>query len=364
PPPKTKKLLRKIRKASEKPMIFTFRRMEEGGRTRTTLKYYKELLAMVAEFRLADIVDVEASAIEHDNRFISQLQAYGVYVIISRHDFTNTPDTEDIIKEIFSLERSGADMVKVAYMPQTKKDVIHLMRGCVEATGSYSSCPVIAISMGSLGMVSRLIGEFMESAITFASITKSSAPGQVNVESINEVLDVIHDNYRKVFLTGFMGAGKTAVGNMLEDKYGLKKIDLDGYIEMKEKMSIADIFSSQSEEVFRQKETKHLKKILQKNYQVISLGGGAVLRQENIDLMKEKGILVLLTATPETIASRIKKDGTRPLLGDNFDLEYITKLMKQRENTYRTVADVIISTDGKSLDDICKEIIETLGLTM
>ena len=126
-------------------------------------------------------------------------------------------------------------------------------------------------------------------------------------------------------------------------------------------MSIADIFASQSESVFRDKETKHLRHVIKGNYQVISLGGGIVLRSENIDMIKEKGVIVLLTASAETIRDRVKNDRTRPLLGDNFDLDYVKDLMKSREELYNSVADVVIDTENKTIDQICKEIVETLG---
>ena len=361
---KTKSVLRKIRKTTKKPMIFTFRRKEEGGAVDAPIDYYKEMLTMVADAGLADIIDVEASAVKDDPDFIPSLKEKDVCIILSKHDFTKTPEKNDIIRDFLFMQDMGADIVKMAYMPNSRQDVLNLVIAASEITGDFASCPVVTISMGHLGMVTRLLGEFLESPITFAAISKSSAPGQINVEGLKPILDVIHDNYRKVFLVGFMGTGKTAVANALAANYGLNKIDLDAYIESKEHMSIADIFSTQSESVFRDKETKHLRQILKQNYQVVSLGGGVILRDENVQLMKEKGIIILLTATPETISERIRNDRTRPLLGDNFDLDYIKKLMKEREEAYNKVADVVISTDNKTVDEICKEIVETLGFTL
>ena len=361
---KTKSLLRKIKRVIKKPMIFTFRRFEEGGNVPAAIEYYKELLKMVAESNLADLIDVESSAVKDDPDFIGQLKDMDACVIVSKHDFEKTPDKNDLLLEFLAMQGQGADIVKMAYMPNSKKDVLNLVNAAEEITSDFASCPVITISMGHLGMVTRILGEFLESPITFASITKSSAPGQVNVEGLKPILDVIHDNYKKVFLIGFMGTGKTTVANALAANYGLNKIDLDAYIESREHMSIADIFSSQSESVFRDKETKYLRQVLKKNYQVVSLGGGIVLREENVELMKEKGVIVLLKASPETISERVKNDRTRPLLGENFDLDYIKDLMKQREAAYNKVADLVIDTDNKNVDQICKEIVETLGFTL
>ena len=357
-------LAAEVRATARKPMIFTFRRYEEGGKVKTSLKYYTDLLKMVAMNGFAEIVDVEMSAVEDDGSLIPMLKELGSHIILSRHNFDSTPTQPEILNTFLNMGKMGADIIKVAYMPNSKRDVLNLINATEEMTSNYSGCPVVAISMGHLGMITRILGEFIESAISFASITKASAPGQVNIENLDMVLKVIHDNYKRVFLIGFMGSGKTAVANGLANKYGLSKIDLDAYIEQKEHGSIADIFNSSSEEVFRGKETKYLRKVISKDYRVITLGAGAVFRQENVDLIKEKGIIILLTARPETIVERIRNDRTRPLIGDNMDLDYINSLMSQREQLYRGVADLIISTDDKSIEDICKEIVESLGFTL
>jgi len=288
----------------------------------------------------------------------------GAYIILSRHNFDSTPVQSEILNTFLTMEKMGADIIKVAYMPNSKKDVLNLINATEEMTSNYSSCPVVAISMGHLGMITRILGEFIDSAISFASITRASAPGQINIDNLSTVLKVIHDNFKRVFLIGFMGSGKTAVANCLANKYGLSKIDLDAYIEQKEHSSIADIFNSNSEDVFRSKESKYLRQVINKDYRVVSLGGGVVFKKENIDLIKEKGIIILLTASPETIISRIKNDRTRPLVGDNMDLDYIRSLMSSREEIYRRIADMVINTDDKSIEDICKEIVESLGFTL
>ena len=361
---KLKALLVRIRETVRKPMIFTFRRFEEGGKVRIPTRQYVDILKMVASNCFAEIIDVEMSVVEDDASLIPMLKDLGAYIILSRHNFDSTPVQSEILNTFLTMEKMGADIIKVAYMPNSKKDVLNLINATEEMTSNYSSCPVVAISMGHLGMITRILGEFIDSAISFASITKASAPGQINIDNLATVLKVIHDNFKRVFLIGFMGSGKTAVANCLANKYGLSKIDLDAYIEQKEHGSIADIINSNSEEVFRSKESKYLRKIINKDYRVVSLGGGVVLKAENIDLIKEKGIIILLTATPETIRERIKNDRSRPLIADNLDLDYIKTLMSSREEIYRNVADMVICTDDKSIEDICKEIVESLGFTL
>ena len=359
---KLKEIAKEVRTACKKPIIFTLRTKGEGGEISCDVSYYKQVLTMIAECFYAELIDVEYAAVANDNEFVDTLKDFGSYVIISKHDFEKTPRREEIVKIFMDLQNKGADIVKVSFMPNSKKDVLSLINATCEATtNNYVTSPIVAISMGHLGMVTRILGEFLESAITFASITKASAPGQINIESLDGVLSVIHENYKKVFLVGFMGTGKTAVANALSNNYGLKKIDLDAYIEMKEGVTIADIFASQSESGFRDKETKYLRQILKQNYQVVSLGGGVILRDENVEMIKEKGVIVLLTAKPETILKRLENDNTRPLLKDNFDLDYIKNLMAERNEKYNATANMVISTDDKTIEEICKEIVETLG---
>ena len=130
-----------------------------------------------------------------------------------------------------------------------------------------------------------------------------------------------------------------------------------------ENVPIADLLDS-SEELFRDKETKYLRQVLRTNYQVLSLGSGIIFRKENLALMREKGVIIYLRASAETISERIRNDRSRALLGENFDLDYISGLMKEREKAYLAEADVVIDTDDRSVEEICREIVETLGFTL
>lgn len=362
-PDKVKSLLRKLRRTAKKPILFTFRRRQEGGRVEPSPEYYREILIMTARSSLADIIDVEASAAELDTELIPEIKELGACVIVSKHDFEKTPSEAEIVKIYMDMQKMSADMVKVAFMPNSRKDVISLIAATEEMTSNFSSCPIVAISMGHLGMITRIMGEFLESVITFAAITKSSAPGQINIEGLEQILDIIHENYKTVFLVGFMGSGKTSVANYLAANYGLKKVDLDSVIEQREGMSIEEV-KANSGNAFSEKESKYLRYILKQNYQVVSMGMGIVSKKKNVSMMKEKGMIVFLKASPETIASRLKGDMTRSVLSDFEGLEYLNGLMKERDEEYLNVADVVIETDGKNVEQICKEIVETLGFTM
>ncbi len=362
-PGKVKSLLRKIRRGTEKPILFTLRRAEEGGKIQVSSEYYRELLSMVALSKLADLVDVEYSAVAGDKKFIETLKTCGTYVIISKHDFDKTPDMQAILDSYLKMEMLGADIVKAAYMPSTRRDVLNLISAAEEFSGDGSHCNIIAISMGRLGVVSRVMGEFLGSVVTFASLGESSAPGQIDVANMKNVLDILHNNDKKVILVGFIGTGKTAVANALSNYYGLRKIDLNAYIEFKEEAAISDLISDDME-LFLDKETKYLRRVLKKDVQVISAGTGVALREENVEMMRRSGFIVLLKARPETIAQRLKDDPGRHTINEVIDLESMDKLMRSTSGVYEDIANLTIDTDEKNIEQISKEIVERLGFTM
>ena len=142
---------------------------------------------------------------------------------------------------------------------------------------------------------------------------------------------------------------------------GKKELDMDAYIVEKEGMSIADMFEKYGEEYFRKKETESLIEIMEKKGLIVSCGGGVVVKDENVEYMKKDGIIVLLTATPETTLSRVKNSTDRPILNGNMNIEFITNLMNKRKDRYLSVADVIVATDNKIVSDICKEIMDKIS---
>lgn len=159
-----------------------------------------------------------------------------------------------------------------------------------------------------------------------------------------------------IMLIGFMGAGKTTVSKQLTIDLKMPEVDMDAYIFEHENMSIPEIFDKVKEEGFRKIETQCLKEIQSEKGKIVSCGGGAVLKDENVLIMKDGGIIVLLTAEPSTIYERVKGSNDRPILNGNMNVEFIEQLMNKRKNRYLQVADVIISTDNKSVKEISREI--------
>lgn len=165
---------------------------------------------------------------------------------------------------------------------------------------------------------------------------------------------------RNIFLIGFMGSGKSTVAAVFEQKYQMQLIEMDQKISEAEGMSIPDIFGRHGELYFRNLETELLKTLEGSENKIISCGGGVILRDENIGLMRENGTIVLLMATPKTILSRVKDNKERPLLSGNMTEEYISDMLGQRQVRYSMAADIIVHTDGKNALEICNEIIEKI----
>lgn len=175
------------------PVLFTFRTKEEGGEKSIMPKDYVKLLKEVSKKRLADIVDVQVFWYgEKSGDFIKELKETGTVVLASSHHFEGTPSAREISEALCTMENQGADIVKIAVMPQSGKDVCALLEASMERK-EHSEKPVITMSMGQTGMLSRICGEFTGSCVTFASGKQASAPGQVNADKLRKVLEDIHD---------------------------------------------------------------------------------------------------------------------------------------------------------------------------
>lgn len=165
---------------------------------------------------------------------------------------------------------------------------------------------------------------------------------------------------RNIMLIGFMGTGKSTVAACMNREYGMDVVEMDEVIAAREKLSIPEIFKNYSEEYFRDAETKLVMELKDKDNKIVSCGGGVVLRDKNVEEMKKAGVIVLLTATPQTILSRVRDDENRPLLQGNKNVDAIQKLLEARSTRYMEAADIVVSTDGKSASEICCEIMEKM----
>ena len=163
-----------------------------------------------------------------------------------------------------------------------------------------------------------------------------------------------------IYLIGFMGTGKSMVGAKLSEKLNATLVEMDQVIVEQQDMEISDIFDEYGEKYFRRLETDLLEELKEKSNLVVSTGGGIVLREKNVEIMRESGLVVYLTAKPEVIYERVKDNKDRPLLNDNMSVEYIEEMLRDRKELYRDAAHIKVSTNGKSIDEIVEEICERL----
>lgn len=345
------------------PVIFTIRTDSEGGNKKIGWNEYCDLCLFIAEkgkeFNV-EFVDVEVFKDDKANELINSLHEKGMNVIGSNHHFDKTPDKEEMVKILGTIEKSGADVCKLAVMPRDKKDVEVLIEASKE-TDEKIKAPIITMSMGELGAVTRVIPKITKTSVTFAAGVSASAPGQPGIKVVRKLLQ---ENKHcplqgNIAIIGFMGTGKTTVSSALSKITGLKEIDVDAYIVEKAKMSISEIFEKYGEEYFRNLETESLREIANNKNQIISCGGGAVLKDENVNILKNSGTIVLLTATPETIFDRVKDHTHRPILNNDMSLSHVKSLMEKREPRYQSVADIKVNVDSNDriltcYDMLCK----------
>ncbi|HFC0087394.1 TPA: type I 3-dehydroquinate dehydratase, partial [Neisseria gonorrhoeae] len=153
--------------------------------------YYFELLDALIESRLPDIIDIELFSGETAvRRAVANAQKNGIAALLCNHEFHRTPPQEEIVCRLKQMEDCGADICKIAVMPQSSEDVLTLLSATLEAKRLVAK-PVITMSMGQTGAVSRLAGQVFGSSITFGSGTQNSAPGQIGVSALRAALDCL-----------------------------------------------------------------------------------------------------------------------------------------------------------------------------
>ena len=161
---------------------------------------------------------------------------------------------------------------------------------------------------------------------------------------------------KNIFFIGFMGCGKSTMARLLTKETGMELIEMDETIEEETGMSINEIFATYGEAYFRDLESQLIKRITEKGGAVVSCGGGAILRPENVEMMKKNGQIIYFFASPETIYKRVCNSNNRPLLNGNMNIEYIASLMETRLPRYLAAADITIEVDGKEKQDVLEEL--------
>ncbi len=193
---KVKELVKDLRQVlNETPILFTFRSLKEGGEKEVNVEYYKKLNIEIAKTGYVDLIDVELfTGDEIVKEIVLEAHNANVKVVMSNHDFDKTPEKDEIVKRLCKMQELNADLPKIAVMPKSTTDVLTLLCATDYMVTKYAKTPIITMSMAGLGVISRLAGETFGSALTFGAAKVSSAPGQVEVNKLSEILEVLHNS--------------------------------------------------------------------------------------------------------------------------------------------------------------------------
>lgn len=168
---------------------------------------------------------------------------------------------------------------------------------------------------------------------------------------------------KNIYLIGFMGAGKSTVASALSKLTGSPVMEMDEVIAGRAGMSIPEIFRTKGEDIFRQMETGLLGELSLEGASpaIVSCGGGAALKDENVSLMRDGGVIVLLSVKPETVLERIAGDSNRPVLAACKTPDDVKALMEKRLPYYEKAAHFIVAVDDRTPGEIAAEILSLLS---
>lgn len=173
------------------PLLVTFRSQQEGGQLSCDREQYKILIEDICSGGYADMVDIELFTAGEDAKKLAQLAAEkGIKTVFSSHDFLKTPPYDEILSRLERMQQLGADICKIAVMPHSAEDVLTLLCA-TEERFRVSSVPLITMAMGPLGAVSRVCGELVGSCLTFGTLGKASAPGQLPAAELVKILELL-----------------------------------------------------------------------------------------------------------------------------------------------------------------------------
>ena len=182
------KLLRE--RIGDIPLLFTIRTSLEGGQAVIKTEEYEAINYSVMQTGLADLVDVELSRGDDVmTTLVASAHESDMFVVGSCHDFDKTPSKDVIVKTLCRMQELGADLAKYAVMPQCEQDVLTLLDATVTMKQAHTDTPVITMSMGRLGALSRVCGTFSGSAVTFGTAGHASAPGQLPADLLKNILE-------------------------------------------------------------------------------------------------------------------------------------------------------------------------------
>lgn len=174
------------------PILLTFRHISEGGAKGEPQQVRIDVIRATCETGLIDVVDIEQS---NPREFVEEVKAIvranGVKLVISTHNFSDTPSEEEILNRIKAGKEMGADIAKVCYLPKNFSDVLNVAKATYHARAGACLIPLITVSMGDLGGITRIMGREIGSDLSFLSAAGASGPGQMNIEDYRVMKKII-----------------------------------------------------------------------------------------------------------------------------------------------------------------------------
>lgn len=191
-------ILETLNKMIAQPLIFTMRTAGEGGEADLSKETYLEYLKQILATGMADLIDVELfQGEELVKEIVREAHRFGIKVILSNHDFNKTPVKFEIIARLIKMQSLNADIAKIAVMPSTVDDLLTLLSATHEVNSQFGEIPIVAMSMGKTGILSRVAGQIFGSSITFGTVGPASAPGQLEAGELKEILELLNRNLEK-----------------------------------------------------------------------------------------------------------------------------------------------------------------------
>lgn len=185
----TAKKLRQV--MSEMPLLTTFRTHFEGGVKKLSEEEYFDICRVLIKEKATDLLDLELfRKTSKLKEIIAEAHENNIYIIMSNHDFDKTPATSELERRLTLMKTFGADIAKIAVMPNSARDVLNLLL----ATDNMKyklNCPLITMAMGDLGKVTRISGEVFGSCLTFGTVGDASAPGQIESTNLKGILNTL-----------------------------------------------------------------------------------------------------------------------------------------------------------------------------
>lgn len=175
------------------PLLFTCRDVSEGGFAKILPKERARLIEQVIDTGMIDLLDIELEAAKNGLDYLIPLaKKNDIGVVLSNHFFTKTPPCQEIVEILRAEQSMGADIAKIAVMPNSSEDVLSLLTATHQMHTQYAEIPLITMSMGQLGLASRVCGGVFGNALTFGAGRNTSAPGQIGIKELRNSLTLFH----------------------------------------------------------------------------------------------------------------------------------------------------------------------------